>query len=385
MLEAPAAGVAASWTPPSLHQRAASSSSGRRGRADVSYHHDAGAALRAAVRGGGLAVLLAPVTVESVLDLAADGVRMPRKSTSFGPKPRTGLVLRTFDGWLSSGGAAHPARTSRRAVGHLDLPDAATEPHPYARTGAAARPRPRRRRPPPHERTVLRTSPRKAAHSSASTRGAPGRSRLPAGRRTTRRNEASESPLGSSRTVGALTSRPTRTTSLRSGGPPSPVRSAGRAAAMTPPGSAGSARSARSARAAGPTMPRSAAAATAAASPPVDGAPPREDLWTASPPTSATTSSPWTRRCPATPGSPPPTSCAATGRAWSRRGPPPRPRSCVRRWRRSGSARPTSARSSSRTSTSTTPAASGRWRRCSPAPRSSSTSAAPGTWSTPSD
>jgi uncharacterized protein (DUF1015 family) len=32
-----------------------------------------------------------------VLELAAEGVRMPRKSTSFGPKPRTGLVLRTFD------------------------------------------------------------------------------------------------------------------------------------------------------------------------------------------------------------------------------------------------------------------------------------------------
>jgi len=32
-----------------------------------------------------------------VLQIAADGVRMPRKSTSFGPKPRTGLLLRTFD------------------------------------------------------------------------------------------------------------------------------------------------------------------------------------------------------------------------------------------------------------------------------------------------
>jgi hypothetical protein len=62
----------------------------------VSYHHDLGATLRAAHRDGGLAVLLAPVAVEQVLSLAADGVRMPRKSTSFGPKPRTGLVLRTF-------------------------------------------------------------------------------------------------------------------------------------------------------------------------------------------------------------------------------------------------------------------------------------------------
>ena len=63
----------------------------------VSYHHDAAEAVRAATRATGIAVLLAPVRVESVLELAARGVRMPRKSTSFGPKPRTGLVLRTFD------------------------------------------------------------------------------------------------------------------------------------------------------------------------------------------------------------------------------------------------------------------------------------------------
>jgi len=63
----------------------------------VSYHHDVEGAVRAARRDDGVAVLLAPVAVESVLALAAQGVRMPRKSTSFGPKPRTGLVLRTFD------------------------------------------------------------------------------------------------------------------------------------------------------------------------------------------------------------------------------------------------------------------------------------------------
>ena len=28
---------------------------------------------------------------------AAHGEKVPRKSTSFGPKPRTGLVLRTFE------------------------------------------------------------------------------------------------------------------------------------------------------------------------------------------------------------------------------------------------------------------------------------------------
>ena len=64
----------------------------------VSYHHDAAGAVRAAARDGGVAVLLAPVDVADVLALAADGVRMPRKSTSFGPKPRSGFVLRTFAG-----------------------------------------------------------------------------------------------------------------------------------------------------------------------------------------------------------------------------------------------------------------------------------------------
>jgi uncharacterized protein (DUF1015 family) len=38
-----------------------------------------------------------PVSVGDVLEVAATGERMPRKSTSFGPKPRTGLVLRLLD------------------------------------------------------------------------------------------------------------------------------------------------------------------------------------------------------------------------------------------------------------------------------------------------
>ncbi len=66
--------------------------------ARVGYHHDVDGALRAASREDGVAVLLAPVTVETVFELAAAGERMPRKSTSFGPKPRTGLLLRTFEG-----------------------------------------------------------------------------------------------------------------------------------------------------------------------------------------------------------------------------------------------------------------------------------------------
>ena len=63
----------------------------------IGYVHDAEHAVSAARRHGGVAVLLRPVPVEVVAELAARGERMPRKSTSFGPKPRTGLVLRLLD------------------------------------------------------------------------------------------------------------------------------------------------------------------------------------------------------------------------------------------------------------------------------------------------
>jgi uncharacterized protein (DUF1015 family) len=63
----------------------------------VQYLHDADAAVRAARRAHGVAVLMRPVPIGDVLALAAEGERMPRKSTSFGPKPRTGLVLRLLD------------------------------------------------------------------------------------------------------------------------------------------------------------------------------------------------------------------------------------------------------------------------------------------------
>ncbi|SEH00573.1 Protein of unknown function [Nonomuraea solani] len=59
-------------------------------------HHDTDAAVQLAVRTGGTAVILKPLAIEDVLAVAAGGERVPRKSTSFGPKPRTGLVLRTF-------------------------------------------------------------------------------------------------------------------------------------------------------------------------------------------------------------------------------------------------------------------------------------------------
>jgi uncharacterized protein (DUF1015 family) len=59
-------------------------------------HHDAQAAVRIADEMGGTAVICNPVTAQDVHAVAADGERVPRKSTSFGPKPRTGLVIRTF-------------------------------------------------------------------------------------------------------------------------------------------------------------------------------------------------------------------------------------------------------------------------------------------------
>ena len=45
---------------------------------------------------GGTAVICNPPSFGTVIQIAAHGERVPRKSTSFGPKPRTGLVLRTF-------------------------------------------------------------------------------------------------------------------------------------------------------------------------------------------------------------------------------------------------------------------------------------------------
>jgi uncharacterized protein (DUF1015 family) len=59
-------------------------------------HHDQLAAVELARRLGGTAVLMNPLSTEDVLTVAIQGERVPRKSTSFGPKPRTGLIMRTF-------------------------------------------------------------------------------------------------------------------------------------------------------------------------------------------------------------------------------------------------------------------------------------------------
>jgi uncharacterized protein (DUF1015 family) len=59
--------------------------------------HDAAEAVRAAdSEPRGTAVICGPMSAAQVYQVAELGRRVPRKSTSFGPKPRTGLVLRLF-------------------------------------------------------------------------------------------------------------------------------------------------------------------------------------------------------------------------------------------------------------------------------------------------
>jgi uncharacterized protein (DUF1015 family) len=62
----------------------------------VGYHHTIDQTLRSAHQDGGIAVLLHPTTVAQVMKVARAGRILPRKSTSFGPKPRMGLVMRSF-------------------------------------------------------------------------------------------------------------------------------------------------------------------------------------------------------------------------------------------------------------------------------------------------
>ncbi|MEU9481684.1 DUF1015 domain-containing protein [Streptomyces sp. NPDC048191] len=65
--------------------------------AHIAYIHDTAATVAKAERNGGTAVLMHPVREDVVRDLARLGVTMPRKSTSFGPKPASGLVLRALE------------------------------------------------------------------------------------------------------------------------------------------------------------------------------------------------------------------------------------------------------------------------------------------------
>lgn len=63
----------------------------------IGYHHTVAQTLSTARRDDGCAVLLHPTTVQEVMAVARSGQVMPRKATSFGPKPRTGLVMRVFE------------------------------------------------------------------------------------------------------------------------------------------------------------------------------------------------------------------------------------------------------------------------------------------------
>jgi uncharacterized protein (DUF1015 family) len=61
-------------------------------------HDDAARAIvEADATPGGTAVICTPVSPADVYAVAALGERLPRKSTSFAPKPRTGLVMRTLN------------------------------------------------------------------------------------------------------------------------------------------------------------------------------------------------------------------------------------------------------------------------------------------------
>ncbi|WP_345484608.1 DUF1015 domain-containing protein [Streptomyces roseoviridis] len=63
----------------------------------VTYLHDANRAVAAVTaEGSGTAVLLPTPTTGEVRELAEQGVLMPRKSTSFGPKPAAGMAMRVL-------------------------------------------------------------------------------------------------------------------------------------------------------------------------------------------------------------------------------------------------------------------------------------------------
>ncbi len=66
----------------------------------VDYQHDAAAAIAAAAAAApdaAIALLLNPTPAADVAAVAAAGERIPRKSTLFTPKPRSGLLIRPLD------------------------------------------------------------------------------------------------------------------------------------------------------------------------------------------------------------------------------------------------------------------------------------------------
>ncbi len=64
----------------------------------VRYRPDPAAVMEVEQRHAGCLVLVRPVPFATVLSLATAGERLPPKTTSFRPKPRTGLIMRPHDG-----------------------------------------------------------------------------------------------------------------------------------------------------------------------------------------------------------------------------------------------------------------------------------------------
>jgi hypothetical protein len=60
----------------------------------VGYHHSLDQALHNTAQQPGVVIAVSPPGLDQVMASAARGERMPRKSTSFAPKPRMGVVLR---------------------------------------------------------------------------------------------------------------------------------------------------------------------------------------------------------------------------------------------------------------------------------------------------
>ncbi len=64
----------------------------------LAYRNDAGTVAAQVEKGDAdAAVLLRPVTVDTIRAAAAASLRMPEKTTFFAPKPRTGMVFRSLD------------------------------------------------------------------------------------------------------------------------------------------------------------------------------------------------------------------------------------------------------------------------------------------------
>ncbi|MFC9006398.1 DUF1015 family protein [Streptomyces microflavus] len=68
---------------------------------DIAYVHDTEEAVSQAELHGSTAVIMHPVREELIRALARQGVMMPRKTTSFAPKPASGLLLRSLEADLS--------------------------------------------------------------------------------------------------------------------------------------------------------------------------------------------------------------------------------------------------------------------------------------------